>query len=232
MISAVRADDLIPVGVAAFETAIRNAGRLTAQDRLAAVAGPTGERGCRDGLELNAQPRVTAITRGRCGDGGRTSISHDVIRVASTAHSTHRQEALPGRYRGLEQRRRLSPDGSTQAVRGHVPPSRRTPDNREMWVSFPEPAVGGVRDSGNPLSSPSVTERAAAGKAAWLMYTRRQAEPGLACHLDYWELAAANAEMPVRLERAASLASKEARPERIQAGLFPAPLGGVGATGR
>ena len=165
MISAVRADDLIPVGVAAFETAIRDADRLTAQDRLAAVAGPTGERGCRDGLELNAQPRVTAITRGRCGDGGRTSISHDVIRVANTAHSTHRQESLPGRYRGLEQRRRLSPDGSTQAVRGHVPPSRRTPGRR----------------------------------------TRR---------------------CPARLERAASLASKEARPERIQAGLFPAPLGG------
>ena len=232
MISAVRADDLIPVGVAAFETAVRDAGRLTAQDRLAAVAGPTGERGCRDGLELNAQPRVTAITRGRCGNGGRCGISHDVIRVASTAHSTHRQESLPGRYRGLEQRRRLSPDGSTQAVRGHVPPSRRTPDNREMWVSFPEPAVGGL-----PAAALSVTDGLERGfpesrKAAWLMYTRRQAEPGLACHLDYWELAAANAKMPARLERAASLASKEARPERIQAGLFPAPLGGVGATGR
>jgi hypothetical protein len=100
MISAVRADDLIPVGVAAFETAIHDADWLTAQDRFAAVAGPTGERGCHDGLELNAQPRVTAITQARRGDGGRTGISHDVIRVASTAHPTHRQETstwpLPG----------------------------------------------------------------------------------------------------------------------------------------
>jgi hypothetical protein len=44
MISAVRADDLIPVGVAAFETAIHDADRPTAQDRLAAVAGSAGER--------------------------------------------------------------------------------------------------------------------------------------------------------------------------------------------
>ena len=44
MISAVRADDLIPVGVAAFERAIYDADRLTAQDRLVAVAGSAGER--------------------------------------------------------------------------------------------------------------------------------------------------------------------------------------------
>lgn len=44
MISAVRADDLIPVGVAAFETAIHDADRLTAQNRLVAVAGSAGER--------------------------------------------------------------------------------------------------------------------------------------------------------------------------------------------
>jgi hypothetical protein len=100
MISAVRADDLKPVGVAAFETAIHDADRLTAQDRLAAVAGPPGERGCHDGLELKTQPRVTAITRARSGDRGRSGLSHDVIRVASTAHPTHRQDTstwpLPG----------------------------------------------------------------------------------------------------------------------------------------
>ena len=121
MISAVRADDLIPVGVAAFETAIHDADRLTAQDRFAAVARPTGERGCHDGLELNTQPRVTAITQARRGDGCRTGISHVVIRGASIAHSTHRQELVPGRYRGLEQRHRLSPDGSTQAGAGACP---------------------------------------------------------------------------------------------------------------
>lgn len=44
MISAVRADDLIPVGVAAFETAIHDADWLAAQNRLVAVAGSAGER--------------------------------------------------------------------------------------------------------------------------------------------------------------------------------------------
>jgi len=61
------------------------------------------------------------ITRARCRNGGRTGTSHDV-RITGTAHSTHRQEGVPGRYRGLEQRRCLSPDDNTQAVRGH--PSR------------------------------------------------------------------------------------------------------------
>ena len=139
MISAVRADDLIPVGVAAFETAIHDADRLAAQDSLAAVAGPTGERGRHDSLELNAQPRVTAITRAQCGDGGRTGISHDVIRIASTAHSAHRQERVPGRYRGLEQRRRLSPDDSTQAGRGACPAGRIMPAHVEVQVSSPNP---------------------------------------------------------------------------------------------
>jgi hypothetical protein len=120
MISAVRADDLIPVGVAAFETAIHDADRLTAQDRLAAVAGPPGERGCHDGLELNAQPRVTAITRARYGGRGRTGISRKVIRVASTAHPTHRQELVPGRRRGLEQRRCLSLTVALRPCAGHA----------------------------------------------------------------------------------------------------------------
>ena len=175
MISAVRADDLIPVGVAAFETAIHDADRLTAQDRLAAVTGPPGERGCHDGLELNAQPRVMAITRARRGDRGRTGISHDVIRVASTAQPIHRQELVPGRYRGLEQRRRLSSDGSTQArARGMSSRAGACLITGEMRVSSPEPAVGGYVTPGtrqarlSPLGNRS-------GKAAWLMYTRRQA---------------------------------------------------------
>src|SRR6185312_16475776 len=114
MISAVRADDLIPVGVAAFETAIHDADRLTAQDRLAAVAGPPGKRGCRDDLELNAQPRVTAITRARCGDRGRTGISNDVIRVVSTAHPTHRQETCTWPLPGSGAATPLIINGSTQ----------------------------------------------------------------------------------------------------------------------
>jgi hypothetical protein len=147
MISAVWADDLIPVGEAAFETAIHDADRLTAQDRLAAVAGPTGERGCHDGLELKAQPRVTAITRARCGDDGRTGINNDVIRVASTAHSTHRQELVPGRYRGLEQRRRLSLDGSTKdqhAVEGRLVESAMSGVGRRGCQS-PSPRSRAIR---------------------------------------------------------------------------------------
>ena len=121
MIAAVRADDLVHVGVAAFETAVHDADRLAPQDRPAAVAGLAGGRGRHDGLGHHAQPRITAITRARCRDRGRTATGHDV-RIARTAHSTHRQEGVPGRYRGLEQRRCLSPDVSTRAVRGH--PSR------------------------------------------------------------------------------------------------------------
>src|SRR5690349_25128700 len=121
MISAVRADDLVPVGVAAFETAIHDTDRLTAQDRLAAVAGPPGERGCHDGLELNAQPPVTGITRARCGDRGRAGISHDVIRVASTAHPTHRQETSTWPLPGSGAATPLITDSSTHVVRGVCP---------------------------------------------------------------------------------------------------------------
>ena len=105
-----------------LRTAVHDADRLAPQDRPAAVAGPAGGRGCHDGLRRKAQPRITAITRARCGDRGRTGTSHDV-RIARSAHSTHRQEGVPGRRRGLEQRRCcLSPDGNTRPVRGH--PSR------------------------------------------------------------------------------------------------------------
>jgi hypothetical protein len=120
-IAAVRADQLEHAGVAAFETAVHDAGRPAPQDRLAAVAGPTCGRGGHNLFRHDAQPRVMAITRARCRDADRTATSHDV-RIAGTAHSTHRQEVEPDRYRGLEQRRRLSRDISTRAVRGN--PSR------------------------------------------------------------------------------------------------------------
>ena len=85
MIAAVGADDLEHVGVAAFETAVHDADRLAAQDRPAAVAGPTGGRGCHNRFRHDAQPWVTAITRPRRRDGGRTGTSHDV-RITGTAH--------------------------------------------------------------------------------------------------------------------------------------------------
>src|SRR5438477_3224493 len=100
-IAAVRADDLIHVGVAAFETAVHDADRLAAQDRPAAVARPACGRGGHNLFRHDAQPWVTTITRERCRDGGRTGIRHDV-RITGTAHLTHRQEVVPGRYRGLE----------------------------------------------------------------------------------------------------------------------------------
>ena len=82
---------------------------------------PACGRGGHNLFRHDAQPWVTAITRERCRDGGRTGIRHDV-RIAGTAHLTHRQEVVPGRYRGLEQRRCLSPNVSTRAIRGN--PSR------------------------------------------------------------------------------------------------------------
>jgi hypothetical protein len=75
MIAAVRADDLIHVGVAAFETAVHDADRLAPQDRPSAVAGLTGGRGCHGGLGHDVQPRITVITRARCRNGGRTGTS-------------------------------------------------------------------------------------------------------------------------------------------------------------
>jgi len=61
MIAAAGADELKQVGVAGFETTVHDAGRPAPQDRLAAVAGLTGERRCHDVLRPGAQPQVTAI---------------------------------------------------------------------------------------------------------------------------------------------------------------------------
>ena len=95
MIAAAGADDLEHVGVAALEAAVHDADRLAAQDRPAAVAGLTGGRGCHLLFRHEAQPPVTGT---RCGDSGRagngSGIGRDV-RIARTAHSTHRQVIIP-----------------------------------------------------------------------------------------------------------------------------------------
>ena len=161
MIAAVRADDLVHVGVAAFETAVHDADRLAPQDRPAAVAGLAGGRGRHDGLGHQAQPRITAITRARCRDRGRTATGHDV-RIAGTAHSTHRQEGVPGRYRGLEQRRCLSPDVSTRAVRGHPSRVPAVPVHRVLrhcWLAV----LPRRRMASSSPSSPGVSLRPDAG---------------------------------------------------------------------
>jgi hypothetical protein len=123
MIAAARADQLVHVGVAALDTAGHDADRLAPQDRLAAVTGLTGGRGCPDSLSRDAQPQITAITWAKCRDGRRTGTTHD-LRITRTAHRTHRQEeGVPGRYRGLEQRRRLSPDASNAGGKRKFQPS-------------------------------------------------------------------------------------------------------------
>ena len=89
MIAAAGTDDLIIVGVAALEMALLDADRPAAQDRLAAVAGLTGERGCHDGLRTVMNHGITAIMRTpyrHCDrTDSRSGISHGV-RVARTAH--------------------------------------------------------------------------------------------------------------------------------------------------
>jgi hypothetical protein len=52
--------------------------------------------------------------------------------MATTAHSTHRQEVVPGRYRGLEQRRCLKPDISTRAVRDMPSRISAVPNHRML----------------------------------------------------------------------------------------------------
>ena len=108
MIAAAGADQLIHVGVAALDTAVHDADRLAAQDRIAAVTGLTGGRGCHDLLRHDTQAPVTAIAGTRCGDSRRTdsrSVTRRRARGARTAHATHRREVGLATTGGLEQRR-------------------------------------------------------------------------------------------------------------------------------
>ena len=83
MIAAVGADHLVHAGVAILGTAVRDAGRLAPQDRLAAVTGLTGGRGCHDPLRHDAQPPVTADSR---------SGTRRRVRDARTAQLAHHQD--------------------------------------------------------------------------------------------------------------------------------------------
>jgi len=115
MIAAVRADDLIHAGVAAFETAIHDADRLAPNERRPAMARLTGKRDCH-AVKLAAQPRVTAIVRARGWDGGRTDSKSGTGHGVRTVHSTHRQAvvpALPGSGAACP----LSPDHNTRVLR-------------------------------------------------------------------------------------------------------------------
>jgi hypothetical protein len=97
-IAAAGADELIHVVVAALDTAVHDAGRLSPQERRGAVAGLPGERGPGDAVGSGTHPRVTAIMEAWCGDGrrmcNRSGTGHDV-RGAKTAHSAHRQVVVP-----------------------------------------------------------------------------------------------------------------------------------------
>ena len=115
MIAAAGADEFIHAGVAAFEAVVGDADRLAPQDRRAAVAGLTGERERVDAVGPDVQPRGTVIARARCGDEARTGSGlGQEVKVARTAHSTHRQGSSACR-RGLEQRCQ-SLDDNTQAL--------------------------------------------------------------------------------------------------------------------
>jgi hypothetical protein len=97
MVAAAGADKFEQAGVAAFEAAVRDVGRLAPQERRPAVAGLAGGRECH-GAGLHAQPRVTAVTRVRWGDGGREGSRSgrcQDVRGARTAHTTHRQAVVP-----------------------------------------------------------------------------------------------------------------------------------------
>ena len=62
-IAAAGADELIYVVVAALDTAVHDAGRLSPQERRGAMTGPPGERRHGDAVEPDTHPRVTAIMR-------------------------------------------------------------------------------------------------------------------------------------------------------------------------
>src|SRR6266576_391017 len=84
------------------------------------------------------------------------------------------RKLVPGRYRGLEQRRRLSLTVALRPCAGYVQPSRIMPDDRGKVGIFPEPAVERYVTPGTRQARlPPQGNRS--GKAAWLMYTRRQA---------------------------------------------------------
>ena len=127
MIAAAGADQLIHVGVAALDTAVHDADRLAAQDRIAAVAGLTGGRGCHDLLRHDSQAPVTAIAGTRCGDSGRTGSP-----ARYPSRGQRRQDCSlnspPGsrscHYRGLEQRRCY--DQTIHAGRAKDMPGRDT----------------------------------------------------------------------------------------------------------
>ena len=124
-IAAAGADQLIHVGISAFDAAVHEADRLAPQDRLAAVAGLTGGPGCHGVLRHDAQPPVTAIGGTSCGDSGRAdsrSAARRRVRGARTAHSTHRQDVGSCHYRGLEQRRCYHQTVHAGRAKRHVQP--------------------------------------------------------------------------------------------------------------
>jgi hypothetical protein len=97
MVATAGADELEQAGVAAFEAAVRDADRLAPQERRPAVAGLAGRRECH-GAGPRAQPRVMAVKRVRCGDGGRAGSRSgrcQDVRGARAAHSTHRHAVVP-----------------------------------------------------------------------------------------------------------------------------------------
>jgi hypothetical protein len=157
IIAAGGADQLVHVGVTALDTAAHDADRLAPQDRLAAVTGLAGGRGCRHLLSRDAQPPVTAIAGMRRGDSARTGsrpATRRRVRSARTAQLTHHHEVGPATtVSGAVAL--LSLDDNMQAVQKTCPVDsggRLMPGHVEVQVSFRPPAMG--------LSAPPGTRRA------------------------------------------------------------------------
>jgi hypothetical protein len=86
------------------------------------VAGLTGEQARVDTVRPHAQARVTAIVRAWCGTAAGQEAGPDTdVRVARTAHSTHRQ-AIVSAAAGVWSNDASYPgDTSTQALRRTCP---------------------------------------------------------------------------------------------------------------
>jgi hypothetical protein len=93
------------------------------------------------GVTISSGTTRSRRSRRSRGRGAGTAVGPALVMTSGWLELltlAHRQEGVPGRYRGLEQRRRLSPDVSTRAVRGHpsrVPAVPISPSVKALFAS-------------------------------------------------------------------------------------------------
>ena len=113
IIAAARTDDFENIGVAAFGAAVHDVNRLAPHEGRPAMTALPGKRERHLDRRPHTQPRVAALIQTRRRPGVQTDSGPGAdhkVRVTKTAHSTHRQAAIPAlilRCRDLEQRIRL-----------------------------------------------------------------------------------------------------------------------------